>query len=86
MEFPAVITGATTGSGIDALLQKIDAVLPMDRIVTRRFAVPVGEMGDVALLHERGRVNRIEYGQDFCEVEADVPESLLRRLGRWVTE
>ena len=83
MEFPAVITSALTGLGMDALLEKIDAVLPMDQIVTRRFVVPVTELGDVALLHERGKVNRIEYGQESCEVEADVPESLLRRLGRW---
>jgi GTP-binding protein HflX len=86
MEIPAVVTGALTGFGIQALLEKIDEVLPMDRIVTRRFVIPVGDLGDVALLHERGRVNRIEYGQDVCEVEAEVPESLLRRLGRWVTE
>jgi GTP-binding protein HflX len=86
MEFPAVITGALTGLGIEALLEKIDSVLPMDQIVMRRFLVPVGELADVALLHERGRVNRIEYRQDVCEVEAEVPESLLRRLGRWVAD
>ncbi len=86
MEVPAVITGALTGLGMDALLEKIDAVLPMDRIVSRLFRVPLSELGDVALLHERGRVSRIEYGQDICEVEAEVPESLLRRLGRWVVE
>ncbi len=86
MEIPSVMTEALTGWGVDSLLEKIDAILPMDQIVSRRFRVPVGELGDVALLHERGRVNRIEYGQDVCEVEAEVPESLLRRLGRWVAE
>jgi GTP-binding protein HflX len=86
MEIPAVMTGALTGYGIDALLRKIDEVTPMDRIVSKRFVVPVSELGDVALLHERGKVNRIEYGEDSCTVEADVPESLLRRLGRWVSE
>jgi 50S ribosomal subunit-associated GTPase HflX len=86
MEFPAVMTGGLMGLGIDALLEKIDSVLPMDQIVKRRFLVPVSEAGDVALLHERGRVSKIEYGQDACEVEAEVPESLLRRLGRWAAE
>ena len=86
MEFPAAMTGALSGFGIEALLNKIDAVLPMDRIVARRFLVPVGELADVALLHELGRVTRIEYGQDLCDVQAEVPESLLRRVGRWVSE
>jgi GTP-binding protein HflX len=83
MEFPAVLVGGLTGWGMDALLEKIDAALQMDRIVKRRFVIPVAEQGDLALLHERGRVGKIEYGQDVCEVEAEVPESLLRRLGRW---
>jgi GTPase len=86
MEIPAVMTGALTGFGMDALLERIDELLPTDRIVARRFVIPVADQGDVALLHERGRVSRIEYGQDVCEVEAEVPESLLRRLGRWVSE
>ena len=83
MEFPAVMTGALTGMGTEALLEKIDAVLPLDQIVKRRFLVPVTELADVALLHERGRVCEIEYGQNVCDVVAEVPESLLRRLGRW---
>ncbi len=45
MEFPAVMTGALTGLGIDALLRKIDEVLPMDRIVTRRFVSAGGRFG-----------------------------------------
>ncbi len=86
MEFPAVLTGGLTGLGIEALLEKIDVVLPMDLVVKRRFSIPMSEPGDIALLHERGRVSKIEYGQDVCEVEADVPESLLRRLGRWAED
>lgn len=86
MEFPAVLMSAVTGMGMDALLEKIDSILPLDEIVKRRFVVPVSELGDVALLHERGRVSAIEYGQDVCEVEAEVPQSLLRRLGRWASE
>ncbi len=86
MEFPAVMTGALTGLGVNDLLRKIDAVLPIDRIVKKRFAVPVAEQRDLALMHERGRVIEIDYGEDVCHVEAEVPESLLRRLGRWVAE
>ncbi len=86
MEFPAVLTSGFTGFGVDELLAKIDAVMPMDRIVRHKFAIPMSEQGDIALLHERGRVSGIEYGQSVCEVEAEVPESLLRRLGRWTAD
>jgi len=34
----------------------------------------------LALLHEFGRVLRAEYVGDVCEVEAEIPESLQRRL------
>lgn len=86
MEFPAVLTSGVGGYGIDALLEKIDAVLPMDQIVSRTFLIPVSEQGDLAQLHERGRIARIEYGETVCEVKAEVPESLLRKLGRWAVE
>lgn len=86
MEFPAVLTSGVGGYGIEALLEKIDAVLPMDQIVSRTFLIPVSEQGDLAQLHERGRIARIEYGETVCEVQAEVPESLLRKLGRWAVE
>jgi GTP-binding protein HflX len=83
IEFQSVLIGALTGMGMDTLLEKIDSVLPFDQIVTRRFVVPVTQSADIALLHENGRVRHTDYRDDVCEIDADVPSSLLRRLERY---
>lgn len=85
MEFQSVLIGALTGMGMETLLEKIDSVLPFDLIVSRKFVVPIGESADIALLHESGVVRRAEYRDDVCEIDADVPTSLLRRLDKYCT-
>lgn len=82
LEVRAVLIGALSGFGIERLLETIDEVLPFDTVVSARFRVPMRDAPDIALLHERGRVRQIRYEEDFCEIDADVPESLKRRLQR----
>jgi GTPase len=83
IEFQSVLIGALTGMGMETLLEKIDSVLSFDQVVTKRFIVPVTEPADIALLHENGRVRRTDYRDNVCEIDADVPTSLLRRLERY---
>ena len=76
----AVSISAITGAGMDQLLGSIDEALALDPIVRATFRVPAGDGATLALLHEFGRVLRTEYIDDVCEVEAEIPESLQRRL------
>jgi GTP-binding protein HflX len=76
----AVAVSALTGEGTDQLLAAIDEVLPLDPIVRKTFRLPAGDGATLALLHEFGRVLGTRYLGEDCEVEADVPESLRRRL------
>jgi GTPase len=76
----AVSISAITGAGVDQLLASIDEALPLDPIVRATFRVPAGDGATLALLHEFGRVLRTVYIGDVCEVEAEIPESLQRRL------
>jgi GTP-binding protein HflX len=76
----AVSISAITGAGMDQLLASIDEALALDPIVRATFRVPAGDGATLALLHEFGRVLRTEYTDDVCEVEAEIPESLQRRL------
>jgi GTP-binding protein HflX len=76
----AVAISALTGAGIPRLLQVIDEALPFDPLVRVSFRVPVGDGATLALLHEFGRVLGKQYGEEWCEVEAEIPESLQRRL------
>ena len=76
----AVSISALTGEGTDQLLAAIDEVLPLDPIVRKTFHLAAGDGATLALLHEFGRVLGTRYLGEDCEVEADVPESLTRRL------
>jgi GTP-binding protein HflX len=77
---PTVGISAITGAGIDSLLAAIDSVLPLDPLVRATFRVPAGDGSTLALLHEFGRVLATRYIDDMCEVDAEIPESLQRRL------
>ena len=77
----AVAISAQTGAGLDRLLATIDDLLPLDPIVRANLSLAPGDGATLALLHEFGKVVSIRYLDDgACEVEADIPESLKRRL------
>ncbi len=76
----AVAVSALTGHGIDRLLSAIDALLPEEPTVRATFRVPAGDGATIALLHALGRVIETGYTGDVCVIEAEVPESLKRRI------
>jgi GTP-binding protein HflX len=71
---------ARNGVGIDALLDIVDKALELDPITHVRLSVPAADGALIHQIHERGRVISVHYDGDVCEMEADVPESLLRSL------
>lgn len=80
-ETPAAITvSARTGDGFEPLLALIDKLLPVDPVSRARFRFPVGEGSLLHLVHERGRVLSTAYDTQTCEVDAEIPNSLLARL------
>jgi GTP-binding protein HflX len=84
VEAPSAVISALTGAGIDALLKKIDEVLQFDPLSRVQFRFPIGEGASISLLHQLGRVLDIRYTERFCDVEAEVPESLRQRLAAFV--
>jgi GTP-binding protein HflX len=78
----AVAVSALSGAGMGELLNLIDQALPLDPIVRTSLRVPAGDGATLALLHQFGVVLETRYDGEFCEVVADVPESLDRRLKR----
>jgi len=75
-----VAVSARTGEGVGTLLEAIDRSLSLDPISRVRLRIPATEGALIHRVHEQGRVGSIHYTDDACEMEADVPESLLRRL------
>jgi GTP-binding protein HflX len=81
---PAVVISALTGEGIDRMLGKIDEILPFDPVARVQFRFPLAEGASISLVHELGRVVDIRYTDEFCDVEAEVPESLRFKLAEFV--
>jgi GTP-binding protein HflX len=76
----AVGVSALTGEGIDRLFAVIDELLPLDRVIRTKVELSAGDGETLAMLHEFGRVLDVRYEGDRVEVEAEIPESLDRRL------
>jgi GTP-binding protein HflX len=76
----ATAVSALTGAGIDGLLHAIDEALPLDPIMRVTLRIPSGDGATLALLHQFGRVLATRYEGTHVEVDAEVPESLRRRL------
>ncbi|MEZ5352653.1 MAG: GTPase HflX [Bryobacteraceae bacterium] len=75
-----VAVSARDGLGLDTLFQRIDDLLQVDPIRRIRLRLTGGEGAPRHLLHEHGRVMKETWDDDICLIDAEVPESLLRRL------
>jgi 50S ribosomal subunit-associated GTPase HflX len=64
------------------LLAAIDDVLALDPIVRTTLELSASDGAALAMLHEFGRVLETRYSEDRVVVEAEIPESLLRRLDK----
>jgi GTP-binding protein HflX len=82
----AIPVSARTGAGFSDLLEAIDNALPLDPVSRQRFRIPAGEGSLIHLLHEHAKVLSSQYRDDVLEVEAEVPESVKRRLSGYLAE
>ena len=80
----AVAVSALTGEGTQDLLKHIDASLPLDLVTTTRFHIPHAEGGALHTLHEYARVISKHAGEEYSEIVAETPESVKRRLIRFL--
>jgi len=76
-----VLVSALTGEGIDELLRRMDAALPTDPVVMLSLRLPLAEGRALALIHALGRVLHSEVEDSHMLLEAEVPVSIVRRLG-----
>jgi GTP-binding protein HflX len=82
----ALAVSARSGAGFNELLTAIDRELPLDPLSRAKFRLPASEGSLIHLLHERARVLASRYEGDCCEIEAEAPESVRRRLTRYIVE
>jgi GTPase len=77
---PPVFVSALTGEGLDELLKRMDAALPVDPVVKLSLHIPLTEGRSLALIHAIGRVIHSEVNDSHMDLEAEVPETIARRL------
>jgi GTP-binding protein HflX len=81
---PVAMVSGLTGEGLTELLDRIDEVVPFDSVETVQFRIPLRDGAAIALLHQCGRVRAEDYDGNLCLMKVDAPESLRRRLRRYV--
>jgi GTP-binding protein HflX len=75
-----VLVSGLTGEGLDELLRRIDAALPLDPIVKLTLHMPLSEGRSLALIHALGRVLHSQVSDSHMDMEAEVPQSIATRL------
>lgn len=76
---PALVS-ALTGEGMDALLARIDAAMPVDPLLTLSIRLPLAEGRTLAMIHALGRVLHSEIDDSHMRLDAEVPSSVAKRL------
>lgn len=79
-----VHVSATKATGLSALLDRIDQALAEDAVTRVRLRVPQSEGKVLAMLAAGARIYARTYHDGLVEMEADAPESLLRKLQPFV--
>jgi GTP-binding protein HflX len=82
----AVHVSAVKCSGISALLDRIDEALQEDPLSRVKLRVPQKEGKALSLLDGSARVFSREYRDGFVDLDAQVPESVLRKVRGFVRE
>jgi GTPase len=81
-----VHVSAVKGSGISSLLERIDAALQEDPLSRVKLRIPQREGKALSLLEGGGRVFSREYRDGFVDLDAQVPESVLRKVRPFVLD
>ncbi len=69
-----------TGEGLEALLSRIDEAMPVDPVLHLHFTLPLSNGRAIALVHALGRVLHSEVQDSAMAIEAEIPESVARKL------
>ncbi len=75
---------AVEGTGLDGLLQRIDSLIEEDPVSRVHLLVPQKEGKLLALLEARARIFSRKYKGGTVELEAEAPESVIRKVREWV--
>lgn len=76
----AISASARTGDGVPELLGEIDRLISIDPVSPASFRFPQSAGAAVSFLHDHAKVLSTRYEGDDVRIEAEAPESVIRRL------
>lgn len=81
-----VHVSAAKGIGLSTLLDRIDQALAEDPVSRVKLRIPQKEGKALSMLEAGSRIYSRSYRGGLVELEADAPQSLLRKMQAWVIE
>lgn len=82
-ESKTVYVSAIEGTGLPRLLEHIDELIEEDPISRVHLRVPQKEGRLLALLEAKARIYSRQYVDGIVELEADAPDSVVRKVREW---
>ncbi|MGA2857422.1 MAG: GTPase HflX [Candidatus Sulfotelmatobacter sp.] len=84
LEGKTLYVSAVEGTGLNRLLERIDAMIEEDPVSRVHLRVPQKEGKMLALLEARARIYSRAYKGGAVELEVEAPASVVRRVREWV--
>ena len=79
-----IFVSAVTGEGLPELLKLIDETMPGDPLVRVHLLIPISDGRNLSLVHSCGRILHSEMDDTHFSIDAELPESMARRLKDFV--
>jgi GTPase len=79
-----VYVSAKDGTGLDRLLERIDAMIQEDPVSRVHLRVPQKEGKTLALLEAKARIYSRTYKDGAVQLEVEAPESVVRKVREWM--
>ena len=79
-----VYVSAAEGTGLDKLLDRIDALIEEDPVSRVRLRVPQKEGKTLAMLEAKARIYSRKYKDGAVELEVEAPASVVRRVREFI--
>lgn len=79
----SAFTSAVTGAGLDELLSRMDAAMPVDPLVRLRLRIPISDGRHISLVHACGRVLQSQVLDGYFVLDVEVPQSFTSRFGEF---
>ena len=79
-----VYVSAVEGTGLNRLLERVDALIEEDRVSRVHLRVPQKEGKTLAMLEAKSQIFSRTYKGGAVELEVQAPESVVRRVREWV--